>query len=65
MNDFELMLRSGVMSECRPLHRWEERRMVNQALKEIMPPDRTWHVAILSAVIILMNAVLFVKWWMI
>ena len=63
MNPYEMMLRSGVMAECRPVSRWKERRMVNQALKGIMPQDKTWQVVLLSTGIVASCIVLFVRWW--
>lgn len=64
MNPYELMFRSGVMSEFRPIRYFEDRRMINSALAEIMPKDKTWQVVLVAAGIVTVTAVLFVRWWM-
>lgn len=64
MNPYELMFRSGVMHEFRPIRYFEDRHMINTALKGIMPKDKTWQVALLLAGVIAANAILFVRWWM-
>ena len=63
MNPYEMMFRSGVMSEWRPTRRWQERRMMNEALKGVMPKDHTWQVALLVAGIVIGNIVLFVRYF--
>lgn len=64
MNPYEMMLRSGVMAECRPVSRWKERAMINKALKDIMPQDKSWQVILLFAVLMIACAVLFARWWL-
>lgn len=64
MNPLEMMLRSGVMRECRPISRWRERAYVRYALREVMPEDKTWQVALLALAIAGGFAVLFVRWWL-
>ena len=71
MNPYELMFRSGVMHEFRPIsyfedriRYFEDRRMINSALAEIMPEDKTWQVALVAAGIMAATSVLFVRWWM-
>ena len=63
MTPYEMMLRSGVMAECRPTSRWKEHRMVNHALKGIMPQDKTWQAVLATTGIVTACAVLFVRWW--
>lgn len=64
MNPYEMMLRSGVMSECRPIRRWQERMMINEALKEICPADETWKIVLIAAGMLVAFAVMFARWWM-
>ncbi len=63
MNPYEMMFRSGVMSEWRPTRRWEERRWMNEMLKGVEPKDCTWQVALLVAGIVIGNIVLFVRYF--
>lgn len=63
MNPYEMMLRSGVMSQYRPIRRWQERMMIRQALKDIMPVDKSWQVILLATAVIAANVILFVRWW--
>ena len=62
---YEMMFRGGVMSHYRPVSRWQERREINQALKEIMPTDKTWQLALLAVAVVTTCCVLFVQWWLI
>ena len=64
MTRYNMMLRSGVMTEYRPMSRWQERRMINKALEDILPPDRTWQLALLAAGLIIGFLALFVRWWL-
>lgn len=64
MNPFEMMIRSGVMQECRPISRRQERAYVRHALRDIMPEDKTWQVALLAVGIAVGFAVLFARWWL-
>lgn len=65
INPYEMMFRGGVMSQYRPISRWQERREINQALRDVMPKDKTWQVILLSTAVIAANVILFVQWWMI
>lgn len=64
MNPYEMMFRSGVMSQYRPIRRWQERRMINQALRDVMPVDKSWQVILLATAVIAANVILFVRWWL-
>ena len=64
LNPYSLMFRSGVMKRYKPMSRWQERRMINKALEDILPPDRTWQVALLAAVVVIGNVILFARWWL-
>lgn len=64
MTPYEMMFRSGVISHYRPLRRWQERAMINKALKDIMPQDKSWQVILLFAALMIACAVLFVRWWL-
>ena len=64
MNPYDLMLRSGVMSEWRPIRRWRERMLINQALKDICPADETWKIVLIAGGMIVAFAVMFARWWM-
>jgi hypothetical protein len=52
------------MKQYKPMTRWQERRMINKALEDILPPDRTWQVALLAAALVFGFLVLFVRWWL-
>ena len=64
-NPYEMMFRSGVMSEYRRPSRWQERRMVNSALRHVQPVinDQTWILALMAAGLVIVNVILFVGWW--
>lgn len=64
MNPYELMLRSGVLSQYRPVSRWQERRLMKRAMRRLVEPDKTWQVVLLSTGIVVAFCVLFVRWWM-
>lgn len=63
LNPYIMMFRGGTMSEYRPVSRWQERREINSALKDIMPTDKSWQVALLAVAVIVANLILFVRWW--
>jgi hypothetical protein len=64
MNPLDMMFRSGVMSEWRPARRWQERRMLNEMLKDVEPRDDTPLIGLIVGGIVFTNVFLFVRWWM-
>lgn len=63
MNPYEMMFRSGVMTEWRRESRWAVRRMTNRALREIAPKDQTWAIALIAGSIVVANVALFVRFF--
>lgn len=64
MNPLDMMFRSGVMSEWRPARRWQERRMLNEMLKDVEPRDDTLLIGLIVGGIVFANVFLFVRWWL-
>ena len=64
MNPLEMMMRSGVMNEWRPASRRQERAYMRKTMSGLLPEDKTWHVALLAAAVVIGAAVLFVQWWL-
>ena len=64
MNPYELMLRSGVLTQYRPVSRWQERRLMKRAMRGLVEPDKTWQVLLLVISIAVAFCVLFVRWWL-
>ena len=69
MNRYEMMFRSGVMTEWRPVRRWESRRMINEALRGVRPDDWMDTALLIARVVIATalaaaNVVLFVGYWL-
>lgn len=64
MNPLDMMFRSGVMSEWRPTRRWQERRMLNEMLKDVEPRDDTLLIGLIVGGIVFTNVFLFVRWWL-
>lgn len=64
MQRYDLMFRSGAASQYRAANRWQERRKIKRALQDVLPPDRTWQVALLVAALWIGIAVLFARYWL-
>ena len=69
MNPYEMMFRSGVMTEHRRVGRWESRRMNSEALRGVRPDD--WMDtallitrAVIATALVAANVVLFVGYWL-
>lgn len=62
MNPYEMMFRSGVMSEYRPQSRYASYRMTRRALKDAEPKDKSWQVFLLFAAVMIGNVVLALRW---
>lgn len=58
---YELMTYSDVMRQ------WERRSVRNKHYyfdKGVLPKDKTWHVVVMLAALVLGCCVLSVRWWM-
>lgn len=57
--------------EIVPAHSWEHKREIRRmaaydrrSRTGVVPPDQTWQVVLAVAGVVLLNAVLFVRWWL-
>lgn len=51
------------LMEIVPAHSIEHRLEIRRMGADVIPRDRTWQVIALVLAVVLMNAVLFVRWW--
>lgn len=61
MQRYDLMTYSGVMQE------WKRRSMGGcyyRFERGVCPKDKTWHVVVMLAAMVLAFCVLFVRWWL-
>lgn len=50
--------------EIVPVHSLEHKREIRRMAADVMPKDKTWHVALLIAAVAFLDALAVVRWWL-